>query len=63
MWQRIGAIEDIPTDRDLRLAVRDSDDMHELIFPCRRHIYFWIDAKTRRPVEVSPTHWQIWEHK
>ena len=61
MWRLIVSLEDIPTDRDLHLAVMDHDGLHALVFPCRCAGEFsWIDATTRRPVEVHPTHWREW---
>jgi hypothetical protein len=63
MWHHIGSIEDIPTDRELLLAVMDDDGMHELVFPCRRRGRSFVDAKTQRPVEVRPTHWEEWPQK
>ncbi len=63
MWHRIGSIEKVPSDRDLRLAVMNHDGMHELAFPCRRRGDSWVDVKTQRIVEVSPTHWQEWSQK
>jgi hypothetical protein len=59
MWHYVGTVENVPTDRDLRLAVINGD-MHELVFPCRRQGNSWIHATTKRPVEVHPTHWQEW---
>ncbi len=56
MWHRIGSIEEVPADRDVRLAVANVDGVHELVFPCRRRGKSWVDAKTRRPIEVNPTH-------
>lgn len=51
----------VPEDRDVRLAVIDSEGtIHALIFPCRRVENEWLNAKTRRHVELSPTHWQDW---
>jgi hypothetical protein len=35
--------------------------MHELAFPCQRGDGFWLDSRTRRPVEVHPTHWREWQ--
>lgn len=61
MWHYIGTIENVPTDRDLWLAVINGD-MHELVFPCRRRGKYWVDAKTQRPVDVRPTHWQEWSY-
>ncbi len=60
MWHRIGSVEKVPSDRDLRLAVKNGDGMHALEFPCRRRGASWVDAKTQRIVEVNPTHWQEW---
>jgi len=60
MWKPIGPILEIPTDRDLRLAVLDKKGEHVLVFPCRRRGNSWVDAKSGRPVEVYPTHWEDW---
>ena len=63
MWHVVGSIDDVPADRDLCLAVIDGAGTHELAFPCRRVEGSWVDAKTGRPVDVSPTHWQEWSQK
>jgi hypothetical protein len=61
MWHAVNAPEDVPTDRDVRLAVIDArGTAHALVFPCRRDGQGWIDSKLRRSVEVYPTHWQEW---
>ena len=60
MWHRIGSVEEVPADRDLRLAVMDGGTMHELTFPCRRRGESWVDANTQRSVDVRPTHWREW---
>jgi hypothetical protein len=59
MWKAVH-LKEIPKDRDLRLGVLDGDTVHALVFPCRLRGQFWVDAKTDRQVEVSPTHWQEW---
>jgi hypothetical protein len=51
---------DVPSDRDVLLAVLEGKEAHALAFPCRRSGLAWIDAKSRRPIEVSPTHWDEW---
>jgi len=51
----------LPFDRDLELAVIDSDGPHALVFPCRRNLSGWIDADTKRRIEVHPTHWREWK--
>jgi len=60
MWQAIRSISDVPGDRDLRLAVINGEEAHALVFPCRRHGFGWLDAKTGRLIEVHPGHWQEW---
>jgi hypothetical protein len=61
MWHATTSITDVPTDRDLRLAVLDGETVHALVFPCRRDGMKWVDAKAGRPVEVYPSHWQEWQ--
>ncbi len=60
MWHAVSTPSEIPADRDLRLAVINRDGVHALVFPCRRADSAWVDARTRRIVEVYPTHWQDW---
>jgi hypothetical protein len=62
MWHVITKLSDLPTDRDLRLAVIDAQGrVHALVFPCRKANGGWIHANTGRIVEVVPTHWQDWD--
>ncbi|MCH4559160.1 hypothetical protein [Mesorhizobium jarvisii] len=58
MWQPISTA---PFDRDLELAVVDKDGPHALVFPCRRVLTGWIKSATKDRVDISPTHWRIWE--
>ncbi len=58
MWHPISSA---PFDRDLELAVIDREGPHALVFPCRRVLHGWINAGTRRQIEVNPTHWREWE--
>jgi hypothetical protein len=58
MWKPISTA---PFDRDLRLAVLDSDGEHALVFPCRRILRGWINAATKQEIDVQPTHWQEWK--
>lgn len=57
MWQKISSA---PFDRDLELAVIDSDGPHALVFACRRISGGWINAQTRERLDVRPTHWRDW---
>jgi hypothetical protein len=54
-------IKTAPFDRDLELAVLGYDGAHALVFPCRRILCGWIDAATKRPVQVNPSHWREWD--
>jgi hypothetical protein len=61
MWEPIATA---PYDCNLELAVIDRGGEHVLIFPCRRtDTDTWIDALTRRRIEVNPTHWREWSDK
>jgi hypothetical protein len=58
MWQ---PIRTAPFDRDLQLAVLDTEGAHALVFPCRRVLRGWVEAQTLRTVDVHPTHWRAWD--
>lgn len=58
MWQPISTA---PFDRDLELAVIDRDGPHALVFPCRRVLTGWIKSATKERVDISPSHWRIWD--
>jgi len=61
MWHSATAIDKVPADRHLRLAVIDPlGKAHALVFPCRRDGNRWVDVRTERTVDVHPTHWQLW---
>lgn len=53
-------IDTAPFDRDLELAVLEQNDIHALVFRCRRTRLGWINAATGRPVDIRPTHWREW---
>ncbi|GLR39878.1 hypothetical protein [Mesorhizobium amorphae] len=58
MWEPISTA---PFDRDLELAVIDKDGPHALVFPCRRVLTGWIKSTAKEWIDISPTHWRIWE--
>ena len=58
MWKTISSA---PFDRELELAVIEGNDEHALVFPCRRVLRGWLNATTSKLVEVTPTHWRLWE--
>jgi hypothetical protein len=49
-----------PVDRDLEVCVIDRGCLHALIFPCRKHGAEWIDASTKKRIDIEPTHWRPW---
>jgi hypothetical protein len=57
MWHDVACA---PTDCDLKLAVIDSEGVHALVFACRRVIGGWIDAVSKRRIDIRPTHWRRW---
>jgi hypothetical protein len=52
-----------PFDRDLEIAVLDTDGPHALVFPCRRILHGWVKAETRTIIDVRPTHWREWANR
>jgi len=57
VWQHIITA---PFDRDLEVAVIDTDGPHTLVFPCRRALDGWVNAETSARIDVRPTHWRPW---
>ena len=49
-----------PLDRNLQLSVHENEEVHSLVFPCRRTESGWVRASTGKPVFVDPTHWREW---
>jgi hypothetical protein len=60
MWQPISTA---PFERDLELSVQDDDEHHALVFPCRRISSGWVNAETKRWLDLRPTHWRGWCEK
>jgi hypothetical protein len=55
-------ISSSPFDRDLELAVIDHEGGDALVFPCGRTEGGWIDAATKRRINVDPSRWREWDH-
>ena len=49
-----------PLDIDLEVCVMDNGAAHALIFPVRRNKTDWVDAKTKKRIDIMPTHWRMW---
>ena len=54
-------ISTAPPDRDLQLGVIENDEVHCLVFPCRRTEQGWVDAANGRSIRVDPTFWREWK--
>ena len=57
-WQPIASA---PFGRNIELAVIDADEVHVLVFPCRRAFGGWVKADTNSSVNIHPTHWREWD--
>jgi hypothetical protein len=49
-----------PSNSDLEVCVIDRGEVHALIFPCRKNGNDWVDAATKKPIDIQPTHWRVW---
>jgi hypothetical protein len=50
-----------PADADLEVGVMDKrGDVVALVFPVRKKGTYWVDAKSKKLVDIAPTHWRAW---
>ena len=49
-----------PSDADLEVCVMDKQEIHKLVFPCRKNGTQWVDAATKACIDIQPTHWRKW---
>jgi hypothetical protein len=49
-----------PSDADLEVCVMDNRGIHALVFPCRKLGTEWVDASTKKRIDIQPTHWRKW---
>jgi hypothetical protein len=50
-----------PVDSDLEVCVIDRHGVHHaLVFPCRKNAEEWVDATTKKRIDIDPTHWRLW---
>jgi hypothetical protein len=52
-----------PSGTDLEVCVIDSHGIHSLVFPCHKNRNEWIDASTKKRIDIQPTHWRNWNEK
>jgi hypothetical protein len=49
-----------PSDVDLEVGVMDKLGSHAVVFPVRKSGTDWVDASTKRRIDIQPTHWRKW---
>jgi hypothetical protein len=49
-----------PSDGDLEVCVIENGEVYALVFPCRRNSDAWVDASTKKRIDIQPTHWRLW---
>lgn len=47
-----------PADVDLEVCVMDKRGNHALVFPVRKLGTAWVDASTKKRIDIQPTHWR-----
>ena len=50
-----------PADVDLEVCVIDKSGTHALVFPVRKSGNDWVDASTKKRIDIVPTHWRKWD--
>jgi hypothetical protein len=56
-------ISTAPSDSDLEVCVIEKQDVHALAFPCRKNGAEWVDAATKKWIDIQPTHWRLWREE
>jgi hypothetical protein len=49
-----------PADGELEVCVMDKRGLHVLAFPVRKSGTDWVDAVTKKRIDLVPTHWRLW---
>jgi hypothetical protein len=50
-----------PADINLEVGVMDNrGDIIALVFPVRKREAQWIDAVSKKAIDIGPTHWRAW---
>jgi len=50
----------VPSDGDLEVCVMDKRGSHALVFPVLKSGTDWVDASTKKRIDIQPTHWRKW---
>ena len=54
------AVSIAPSNTDLEVCVMDKHGVHALVFPVRKSGTDWVDAATKKRIDILPTHWRKW---
>jgi hypothetical protein len=49
-----------PSDVGLEVCVLDERGLHALVFPVHKRGIEWVDASTKKRIDIAPTHWRKW---
>jgi hypothetical protein len=49
-----------PSDGGLEACVMDKRGSHALVFGVRKSGTDWVDASTKKRIDIQPTHWRKW---
>jgi hypothetical protein len=49
-----------PADGELEVCVMDERGLHVLAFTVRKSGADWVDAVTKKRIDLAPTHWRPW---
>jgi hypothetical protein len=52
-----------PSDDDLEACVIENGEVYAVAFPCLRIGDAWVDASTRKRIDIQPTHWRLWTRR
>ena len=49
-----------PENTDLEVGAMDKHNVVALLFPVRKNGTCWVDAGTKKSIDIAPTHWRPW---
>jgi hypothetical protein len=49
-----------PSNADLEVCVLDERGLHAVVFPVHKRRTGWVDAVTKKRIDIAPTHWRRW---
>jgi len=54
------SVSNAAADGELEVCVMDKRGLHVLAFPVRESGADWVDAVTKKRIDLAPTHWRPW---